>query len=172
MIAYTLQSLHGITKILTRDVGKTLCPYSVFLVTYVLYNWISQFKISCTIVWRRNSFSNCHLIFLGRFDPSELDLWPSNPKIYSVPLLPRMVGGPSLRRAGQGILELLNGNGFGTFEPGDLDLWPSDSSIDRDSLLPKMDVWTKFEEGRSRRSRVIDRKRFWHIWLWWPWPLT
>jgi len=22
-----------------------------------------------------------------------------------------------------------------------------------------MDVWTKFEEGRSRHSRVIDRKR-------------
>jgi len=26
-------------------------------------------------------------------------------------------------------------------------------------LLPKMDVWTKFEEGRLRRSGVIDRKR-------------
>jgi len=29
----------------------------VFFVTDVLYNWISQFKISCTNVWRRNSFS-------------------------------------------------------------------------------------------------------------------
>ena len=124
MIAYTLQSLHGINKRLTTYVCKTLCPYSVFLVTYVLYNWISQFKISCTIVWRRNSFSNCYLIFLGRFDPSELDLWPSNPKMNSVPLLPRM------------------------------------------------DVWTKFEEGRSRHSRVIEWKRFWHIWAGWPWPLT
>jgi len=24
---------------------------------------------------------------------------------------------------------------------------------------PRTDVWTKFEEGRSKRSRVIDRKR-------------
>jgi len=29
----------------------------VFFVTDVLYNWISQFKISCTNEWRRNSFS-------------------------------------------------------------------------------------------------------------------
>ena len=28
--------------------------------------------------------------------------------------------GPSLRRVGQGILELLIGNGFDTFDPGDL----------------------------------------------------
>ena len=33
-------------------------------------------------------------------------------------------------------------------------------------------MWTKFEEGRLRRSWVIDRKRFWQIWPWWPWPLT
>jgi len=32
-------------------------------------------------------------------------------------------------------------------------------------------VWTKFEEGRSRHSRVIEQKRFWQIWPWWPWPL-
>ena len=49
-----------------------------------------------------------------------------------------------------------------TFEP----------EINRVHLLPRMDVQTKFEEGRSRRSRVIDRKRFWHIWSQWPWPLT
>ena len=34
-----------------------------------------------------------------------------------------------------------------------------DPSIDRVYLLPKMDVWTKFEEGRSRRSCVINRKQ-------------
>jgi len=39
-------------------------------------------------------------------------------------------------------------------------------------LPSRMDVWTKFAEGRSRHSRVIERKRFWHIWPWWPWPLT
>ena len=26
-------------------------------------------------------------------------------------------------------------------------------------LLPRRDVWTKFEEGRSSCSRVIDQKR-------------
>ena len=45
--------------------------------------------------------------------------------------------GPSMRRVGQCVLELLIGNGFGTFDPGDLDLWPS----------------------RLRRSRVNNRKR-------------
>ena len=35
-----------------------------------------------------------------------------------------------------------------------------DPSINGISLLPKMDVWTKFEEGRPRCSRVIDLKRF------------
>jgi len=29
--------------------------------------------------------------------------------------------------------------------------------------LPRTDVWTEFEEGRSRHSRVIDRKWFGHI---------
>jgi len=32
-------------------------PPKAFFVTDVLYNWISQSKISCTNVWRRNSFS-------------------------------------------------------------------------------------------------------------------
>ena len=40
---------------------------------------------------------------------------------------------------------------------------PSDPEINRMFMLPSMDVWTKFEEGRSRRSLVIDRKHFWHI---------
>ena len=54
--------------------------------------------------------------------------------------------------------------------PGDLELWPQ---INRVLLLARTDVWSKFEEGRSRSSRVIDRKQFWHIWQWWPltqWP--
>ena len=33
---------------ITRDVHKTLCPLKLFFVTDVLYNWTSQFKISCT----------------------------------------------------------------------------------------------------------------------------
>jgi len=35
---------------------------------------------------------------------------------------PGLICGPSLRKVGQGVLKLLNGNGFGTFDPGDLDL--------------------------------------------------
>ena len=34
-----------------------------------------------------------------------------------------------------------------------------DLKNNRVHLLPRMDVWTKFEEGSSRCSRVIDRKR-------------
>ena len=43
-------------------------------------------------------------------------------------------------------------NGFGRYDPGDLDR-------NRVPLLPRMYVWTKFEEGRSRLSQVIARKR-------------
>ena len=34
-----------------------------------------------------------------------------------------------------------------------------DPKINRIPLLSRMEVWTKFEEGRSRCSRVIDRKQ-------------
>ena len=77
-----------------------------FFVTDVLYNWIHEFKLSCTKCMKKELiFGNCYFNNLKQ---------------------------------------------FGTFDPGDLNLWPSDS---------RMDVWTKFEGGRSRRSRVIDRKR-------------
>jgi len=36
-----------------------------------------------------------------------------------------------LRRVGQGVLELLIGNGFSTFDSGDLDFWPRDPKINR-----------------------------------------
>jgi len=45
--------------------------------------------------------------------------------------------GPSLRKVGQGVIELLIGNGFGTFDPGDFD--PKIYSV---PLLPRTDVWT------------------------------
>ena len=72
--------------------------------------------------------------------------------------------GPSLRMIGQCIPELLIGNIVDTFDPGDLDLWHSDPKINRVLLLPRASVWTKFEEGRSRHSRVIDRKRKGYRW--------
>jgi len=132
-------------------------PPKVVLVTDVLYNWISQFKIIGNSFWI--------------FDPSDLDLWPSDPKIDRVHLLTRMewMCGQSLRKVGrQGVLELLIWNGFGTFDSGDLD-----PKINRVHLLPRIDVWIEFEEGRSRCSWVIDRKWFGHIWPQWPlttWP--
>jgi len=36
---------------------------------------------------------------------------------------------------------------------------PKINMVDLVDLLPRMDLWYKCEEGRSRRSRVIDRKR-------------
>jgi len=50
---------------------------------------------------------------------------------------------PSLRKVGQGVLQLLIGNGFGTFDP------PVTLTFDG----------CVFEEGRSRRSQVIGQKR-------------
>jgi len=48
---------------------------------------------------------------------------------------------------------------FVTFDSGDLDIWPSDPEIHQIPLFHMTDVWTKFEEGMSRRSSVIEQKR-------------
>ena len=90
-------------------------------------------------------FRNCYLNSFVRFDPGDLDIWPSDPKIIAFLCYPGWMCDPSLRKVGQGILQLLNGKGFDTFDSGDLDLWPNYASINTVSLLPKMDVWTKFE---------------------------
>jgi len=66
---------------------------------------------------------------------------------------------PSVKKVGRCVLQLLIGNGFVTFDPGDIDLWPSDPKINRVPLLSRMDVWTMFEDGMSRCSLVIYRKR-------------
>ena len=39
------------------------------------------------------------------------------------------------------------------------------SYLNRVPLLPRMNVWMKFEEGRSRHSRVIERKVLAHLTL-------
>ena len=59
------------------------------------------------------------------------------------------------------VLEFWIRNCFGPFDLGELDLWPSDPKINKVPLLHyiRMDMWTNFEEGRSRHSPVIDRKR-------------
>ena len=69
----------------------------------------------------RNSF--------GTFDLGDLDLWPNDPKINRVPLLPRIDLWTKFEKVHQSFLQLLIGNGFGTFNHGDLDLWPSDPKI-------------------------------------------
>jgi len=48
------------------------------------------------------------------------------------------------------------GNSFDTFECRD----PKINSV---PWQPRIDVWTKFEEGRSRCSLAIDKKQFEHI---------
>ena len=62
--------------------------------------------------------------------------------------------------------------GFEHFFSSTLTVDPVTPNINRVPLLPRMDVWTKVEEGRSRRSPVNDGKWFWRIWPQWPWPLT
>ena len=137
-----------------------------FFVTNVLYNWKSLLKISCTKCMIKKFISgNCYWIW------KILPWWPW-------PLTPKSIGflcyagwmcAPSLRKIGEGVLEFLIGNVLAHLTPVTLTF---DPKINRIPLLPETDVWTKIEEGRSRLSPVIDRKRFWLIWPQWPWPLT
>ena len=71
-------------------------PWSVF-VTDILYNWISQFKLSCTNVWR-NSFSKLLLERFWQIWPWWP--WPLTPKLIGFLCYPGWVCGPSLRRVG------------------------------------------------------------------------
>ena len=91
--------------------------------------------------------------------PVTLTFNPVTPKWIGFLCYPGWMCGQSLRMVGQGVVELLIGHRFCTFDPCDIDLWSSDPKINRVPLIPKMDVWTKFEDGRSRCCRVIDRKR-------------
>jgi len=52
----------------------------------------------------KNPYRNCYLNVFGRFDPGDLNLWPS--QIGLLCYLGWMCG-PSLRKVGQGVLELL-----------------------------------------------------------------
>ena len=87
-------------------------------------------------------FQNCYLDGFGTFDLVTLTFGLMTPKSIGF-----------LRH-----LKLLIGNGFGTFDPSNFDLWPSEPKIHRVPLLPRTSMWTQSEKGRSRRSRVIDRK--------------
>ena len=105
-----------------------------------------------TDVWRRNPFSK---LLLKRF----WKIWPLTQTLIGYLCHPGWMCGPSLRRVGQCILELLSLKSFWHFWPRwpwPLIQWSQDSSV---PLLPRMDVWTQFEDGRSRRSRVIYWKR-------------
>jgi len=66
-------------------------------------------------------FENVTLNGFGKFDPSDNDIWPSDPKMNRVPLLPWMYVWTKFED-GQGILEVVIGNVFDTFDPGNLDL--------------------------------------------------
>jgi len=47
---------------------------------------------------------------------------PVTPKSLEFLCYPGWICGPSLKKVGQDVLQLLIGNNFGTFDPGDLDL--------------------------------------------------
>ena len=106
--------------------------------------------------------------------PFDLDFWDSNPKLTGDPLLSswcvdRNEGG--LVKALSSLFILI-GNVLSTIDQSDIDIWFSDHQIKKFPLLPMMDMWTRYEEGRSRCSWVKIRKRCWHICPRWPWPLT
>jgi len=87
---------------------------------------ISQFKISCTNVYRRNSFWEIVTYIIGNgfgnLTLVTLTFDPVTPKSKGFLSYPGWIRGPSLGMADQGLLELLVGNSLGTFDPGDLDL--------------------------------------------------
>ena len=91
-------------------------PTKVFFVTNVLYNCISQIKISCTNVWRRNSLweivTQTIWNSFGTFDHVSLTFDPVTPKSIGFLCYPgrTCVWGPSLRKVGQVVLQLLIGN--------------------------------------------------------------
>ena len=105
----------------------------MFFATDVLYNWISQFKISYTNVWRRNPF--------WEIVSWPLTLWPSATQDGYVDQVWRR------------LVKVFSSywNGLDKFDHRDLDLWPSDPKINRVPLLHRKDVWTRYEKGRLRR---------------------
>ena len=109
--------------------------YAPLSVTDVLYNWISQFKISCTKVWRRSSFSK--LLLLTHLTQVTLTFDSVTPKSIGFLCCPGRMCGPSLRKVGQDVLKVLIVNRFGTFDTSDLYLWSSDPKIIRVPLPPR-----------------------------------
>ena len=86
---------------------------------------------------------------------------------------PERICGPCLKKVGYGVLTVLIGNGLGIFDLDYLDFWPCDPKLNMVAMLLRMDVWTRYEKGRSMHFLVIHRKRFWHICPRWPltqWP--
>ena len=129
----------------------------VFFVTDVLYNWISQFKISCTNVWRRNSFLKLLLKPFWQIWPG--DLWPSDPKNNRVSLLSKMDVWTKFEEGRARHSQVIEGNGFGTFDLGDLELWPSDPSINMVSLLPRTMCGTSLRKlGQGVLELLIGNK--------------
>ena len=74
---------------------------------------------------------------------------PVTQKLRGFICYPGWMCGPCLRKVGP----VIDRKCFWQIWSRDLDLWPSDPKINRVHLLPR----TKFEEGRSRRSRIIDK---------------
>ena len=71
---------------------------------------------------KKFTLGNCYFNTFGKFDWVTLTFDLGTRKLKRFLCYPEWMCGTCLRRVGQGILQLLNGNGFGTFDPGDLDL--------------------------------------------------
>ena len=103
----------------TRDVRKTICPLKLF------------FCHRCFVPLDKPVPNKLHKCMKKKFISGNCSLkmfwniWPWWPW----PLTPKSIGwmcGLSLRKVGEGVLELLIGKGFGTFDLSDLALQPSD----------------------------------------------
>ena len=116
---------NSINKYKTRDVCKTLCPLKIFFHRcFVQLDKSIKNKLH-KCMKKKFIFWNCYLNNLKQF-------WHLDP----------------------------------------LDLWPSDPKINRVHLLPRTDMWSKFDDGRSRWSSFFLSVTVLAHLTQWPWPLT
>ena len=81
---------------------------------------------------------------------------PCTPRSIRFLCYPWWIYGPSLRKVGQGLLQLLIGNSFGIFDNGDLDLWPSEPKSIRFLCYPGwMCRWSLRKVGQSVLELLI-----------------
>ena len=127
---------------------KHYAPWSFLLSQKSCTTRLGNSQISCTTVWYEEEIHFGKLLHKQSEMVFEylrmvtLTFDTVTTKSIGFQCYPGLMCGPCMmRKVGQDVLELLIGNSFGIFDP----------SINGVNLLPRMDVWTKFEVGRSRR---------------------